>query len=278
LMLLPTVVSNDDEEDDDDEFPFDYHPPVTPPRPAEALFLHDLNTQSISAAALAQQIHQTHRSSGWTGTSINTDDFQSAVGWDADTPRLATPSSDLFPSSHTDDSDNEDNFGVFQKDVLSRNYQVDTSEDIFQDSMATKTSSTSSKTGSTFKSFDTKDMHVDAAEKVYDSAKGVWAWGKGVMVIKPFLGVAEGVAGKVVGMTGSTLETVDDAVVDQLHGLDDKILNPAIQAIVGTILGAVGKTEEVFKPIIIAILKPLGLIKDTAENPELTTVKGVTVQ
>lgn len=293
---LPNVVSNDEEDDELNALPYDYHPPVTPPRPAEALFFNDLNTQSISAAALAQQIHRTHRSSGWTGTgtSVNTDDFQSAVGWDGtDTPRLATPSSDFFPSSsqhHADDSDgsNEDSFGVFQKDVLSRtnNYSQVNSvpEDTFQDSMSTKTSSmstppTSSGPSSSAggKSFNTQDMHVDPAEKVYDTAKGVWAWGKGVMVISPFLGVAEGVAGKVVGMTGNSLESVDDAVVDQLHGLDDNILNPAIQAIVSTVLGAAGKTEDVLKPIIIAILKPLGLIKNTAENPEVTTVKGVNV-
>ena len=57
-----------------------------------------------------------------------------------------------------------------------------------------------------------EDMHVDAAEKVYDNVKGVWAWGKGVVVFSPFMGMAEGIAGKVVEMAGSNLEEVDGCV------------------------------------------------------------------
>lgn len=66
---------------------------------------------------------------------------------------------------------------------------------------------------------------------------------------------------------------------DKLHGIDDNVLNPAISAVVGTILGAVGKTEEIIKPLITSILKPIGLIKDdtkTSATPEITS-KPVTV-
>lgn len=118
--------------------------------------------------------------------------------------------------------------------------------------------------------------HVDAAEKVYDTAKNVWAWGKGVGVIKPFLNITENVAGSVVGMAGSNLETLDGGIIDKLHGIDDNVLNPAIATIVGALLNAAGSTEDVVKPIIINLLKPLGLIKDSAENPEMTPVPGVT--
>lgn len=268
--------------------PEDAHPPPSPLRPAEHLFLSNLDTQHISAAALAQQIHQSHRlSSGWTGTSVATDDFATAVGDGDDSffgsvvpqPISVRHSDILSPFADDESEDESDSYeSIFKKDVLSRNYSPSTlSEVVFQDAKMVAPTPTTPATASKF--FPTEaPTHVDAAEKVYDTAKGVWAWGKGVMVFRPFLGLAEGVAGKLVSMVGSNLETLDGAVVDQLHGLDDKILNPAISSIVGTLLGAVGKTEDVFKPMIIAILKPLGLIKERAENPELTTVTGVTVQ
>lgn len=275
----------------------DHHPPPSPPRAAEHLFLHGLETQSISAAALAQQIHQSHRhSSGWTGTSVNTDDFASAVGWmtaadDNDSffggavaaqPISARSSDTLTPFAESDDDDDSDCYEqIFQKDVLSRNYDLsEVDDEPYQDSIMSTTATPTSKASTTpTKFFPTEaPTHVDAAEKVYDTAKGAWAWGKGVSVITPFLGLAESVAGKFAVMAGSNLGSVDGAVVDQLHTLDEKVLNPAITAIIGAILGAAGKSEDIFKPIIIAILKPLGLIKDSAENPELTTVPGVTVQ
>jgi hypothetical protein len=121
-------------------------------------------------------------------------------------------------------------------------------------------------------------MHVDAAENVYDAAKDVWAWGKGVFFMKPFLGLAEGVAGKVVGMAGiSSLEDLDHAIMPKLQEFDDGHLNPAIQAMVGHIMGAVQKSEEIFKPVVCAILRPMGLIKQdesstkkSSTDPELT--------
>mmetsp|Transcript_4341 Transcript_4341/g.8934 ORF Transcript_4341/g.8934 Transcript_4341/m.8934 type:complete len:114 (-) Transcript_4341:400-741(-) len=49
-------------------------------------------------------------------------------------------------------------------------------------------------------------MHVDPAEKIYGTAKGVWGWGKGIIIFKPFMGIAEGIAGKIVETAGSNLE------------------------------------------------------------------------
>jgi hypothetical protein len=122
---------------------------------------------------------------------------------------------------------------------------------------------------------DSDTMHVDAAEKVYGAAKDVWAWGKGVGVISPFLGLAEGVASKVVSTSsGETLESVDRHVVDHIHGIDDKFLNPTISFIVKMVLSAAGNTEETLKPFVIKVLTPFGLIKNTAETPELTPVPG----
>lgn len=143
-------------------------------------------------------------------------------------------------------------------------------EEVVNPSMSTETNPTVVSDGEV--------MHVDAAEKIYDAAKDVWSWGKGVFFVSTFLGMAEGVAGNVVRIaTGDSLEAVDRHVTDHIQGLDDKILNPAIAFLVQALLKAAGNTEDVMKPIIIKILTPFGLIKTTAENPELTPVAGVTV-
>jgi hypothetical protein len=274
--------------------------PVSPPRPAERLFLSNLTTQNISASALMEQIHQSgsssrssQRSSRRKGgnlsvqTDASTVDWVSAAGTDDDTlyndnetPTLhpiSTHSTDTLQTPFSDTSDEESAYErFFKKDILSRKIRdlSEVDEDTYLDSdMATPSSTMSTPT----KFFPTEvPQHVDAAEKVYDTAKGVWAWGKGVIIFKPFLGLTEAVAVKVADMIGSDLPSVDGIVLDKLHNIDDSLLNPAITAILGALLGAAGKTEDVLKPLIISILKPLGLIKDSPENPELTTVPGVT--
>ena len=222
------------------------------------------------------------------GTSVATDDFQTAVGSTRDldddddmefqppVPVSSRSSDTLTPFA--DDSDNDSyEADFFQQDILSRSHPVPRNDDIFLDTMSTATMKPTTSAGS--KKFVPKDApaHVDAAEKVYDTAKGVWAWGKGVGVLSPFLGLAEATASKAVSMTGNSLESLDGAVLDQLHGLDESVLNPAIKTIVGALLNAAGGAEDFLKPVIIGILKPLGLIKDTAENPEMTPVPGVKV-
>lgn len=282
-------VSDDDEENslsDNCQVNVDFHAPLTPPRPAEKLFLNNLNTQNISAAALAEQIHQSLKApSSRMGTSIATDDFLTAMGSvqdDFDTfdfpdnlPLVSTRSSHTLISS-TEASENKNIFGA---DVLSRNFTYNPEEEIYLDAnMSTQSYSAKAAPASSGKFFPTEaPTHVDAAEKVYDTAKSVWSWGKGVVVISPFLGLAEAVAGKAVSMTGSSLETLDGEVVKQLHGLDDSLLNPAIEKIASILLGVAGKSEDVLKPVLMAMLKPLGLIKETASNPEQTPVVGVTV-
>jgi hypothetical protein len=268
----------------------DQHPPPSPPRAIERLFLSDLHTQAISATALAQQIHFSHRqqsSGGWAGMSINTartDDFATAVGWltatdDTDsiygdsfaTPHLVSSRSDtLTPFAESDDEDSAYEQKFFRMDLHSRNLILTNAT---QPNMSTSTPTTPTKI------FPTEvPQKLDAAEKAYETVKNVWAWGKGVAIVTPFLGLAETVAGKVVSMAGSNLEGIDGVVKEQLHSLDEKVLNPALVVILGAMLGAAGKTEDTLGPFIISILKPLGLIKETAENPELTVTPGVTVQ
>lgn len=280
----------------------DLHPPPSPPRAVERLFFSNLETQTISAAALAQQIHLSHRQftnslGGWSpGLTVNTDDFATASGWvtAADeendsffdgsiTPHIVSARSDTLTLFSESDDEHSDCYkkNFFQADFLKPQTTTPTANKMSSSIISTPTIAAAPATSSDNKNkiFPTEaPQHVDAAEKVYDTAKGVWAWGKGISIVNPFLGIAETIAGKLIGMSGSDLSGVDGLVTEKLHSLDDKVLNPAIAVILGAVLGAAGKTEDVFKPFIVALLKPLGLIKTTAENPEITPVPGVTVQ
>jgi hypothetical protein len=269
----------------------DHHPTLSPPRPAERLFLADVSTQAVSAAVLAEQIHlasalrrgnmSVHTdASGWVTAVGESEDDSLLFDASPTLHPISTLSSDtaktFFPETDDEDSAYE---RLFKKDILSRKIRdlPDFDEKTYLDSdMATPSTSSSS---SSTKFFPAEvPQHVDAAEKVYDTVKGVWMWGKGVTVFKPFLGVSEAIAGKVASLLGSDLVSVDDAVVHKLHAIDDSMLNPAIAAILGLLLSAAGKTEDALTPLVLSILKPLGLIKETAENPEITPVPGVTVQ
>lgn len=276
---------------DDTNSNVDHHPTLSPPRPAERLFLSDVPTQTVSAAALAEQIHLSSPSrrgymsvqtdaSGWVTAAGDLEDDSFSCDASPKLPPISTLSSDTAKTFFSETDDEESAYErLFKKDILSRKIRdlSEVDEDTYLNSEMT-TPSTSSSSSST-KFFPTEvPQHVDAAEKVYDTVKGAWSWGKGVTIFKPFLGVTEAIAGKVVSLVGSDLVSVDDAVVHKLHAIDNSMLNPAIAAILGLLLGAAGKTEDALKPLLLSILKPLGLVKDTAENPEMTPVPGVTVQ
>jgi hypothetical protein len=59
---------------------------------------------------------------------------------------------------------------------------------------------------------------------------------------------------------------------DNLHNLDDQILNPAIAQIMGVIVNAQGGASDMLKPFVDNIFKPLGLIKAQAESAANATV------
>lgn len=297
----------------------DLHPPISPKSGAELLFFsHELNTQQISALALAQEIRHTLRSnhsgsrgSGWTGT-VATDDYQTANENDVETlsdeegelrmehfdeleedemmrnggddedvdeaqyhrlsqqqPQQQQPPSNLFSFSFASTTTNDFQDTPFGKDALvhSRDYHEAVPTTIYHDSKMTSSPSSS------------ENMPMEnAAEKAYDTAKNVWGWGKGLAVIGGMFGLAETVATKAVNMAGMELTDVDSSISQQLATLDTKYLNPAVSAIVSVIMGMSSKTQEIFKPFLEAMLKPVGMIKNSAEsnNPELTSKPGIT--
>lgn len=239
------------EADDHDSLP-DAHPPMSPKGGAESLFLNDLETHQISAFALAEIIHQQYRIDS---TTVATEDYVTAVGAQ---PSPVELSIDPFFSSSSVDPSNSSPFG---KDALAHSRELSDDSTPYEEQFHDTNMSTSS----------TSSTKTDPAEKVYDTAKSVWGWGKSVTILSPFLGIAEGVAKKVASVAGTSLESVDGSIQQQLESLDGKYLNPAISAIVNMLMGTVNKSEEILKPFLQALLKPVGLIKKDAETPELTT-------
>jgi hypothetical protein len=247
---------------------------ISPASGAESLFLAGLATSAISASVLAEQIRSNHRAWSPGGTlistsalSVATDDFASAV------------------ECHDDLLLDDQEYSFFGKDVLgtrSRSIPEIETEDSFDDDLSEveimqKASSNYGPPPTTLPpkpkmapAGSKAKTEIDAAEKLYEGAKGVWAWGKGVAVVSPFLGLAEGIANKVVGVAGTDLEEIDGNLKPQLAQLDLVVLNPAIDAIVGMVLKTLSKSGEVLKPVIEAFFIPFGLIKTQAETPELT--------
>jgi hypothetical protein len=252
----------------------DVHLPASPAGPAERLFFTEmLATDTISAAALAQQIHQSHRSFIQSAASVYTDDFVSARGNGSVLSSSDGDDDGLTPFDFDDTTTDENS--PFDSDVLAFTNTTTTTTTNRNLSYTANQSQSPKET----EFYDTNemtteasetDMHVDAAEKVYDTAKGAWAWGKGVMIFSPFLGLTEAVAGKIVSIAGSSLEDLDHAIIPKLQEVDDSLLNPAMQAVVKTVLSAFHKSEDIIKPIIIAILKPIGLIKEDGETTKKT--------
>lgn len=225
----------------------DAHRPLSPATGAESLFVSGLQTSAISANALASELHKNHRPLKFDFT-VATDDFHSTF----DT------SSDLHKFYNYDNENYDDAAEFSKKEVTSKD-----------SNMSNSTSS-----------INVDEINVDAAAHVYEGAKNVWGWGKEQMVISTFLGMAEGIAGKIASVAGTDLEEIDGNLKPQLSSFDSGILNPAIKQVLSVILNAAGKGEEIFKPMVVSILKPVGLIKDDGSKetiaPELTNTRMTT--
>jgi pterin-4a-carbinolamine dehydratase len=208
------------------------HRPVSPQSGAESLFLGSLRTSHISANALATELRRSNRSSR-SGSTVATDDFVSAF-------------------------DNLDDLIKFQNDFAKEASSL-SKHPIYEYEEHPRMSTS------------VESVKVDAASHVYEGVKNVWGWGKEQMVISTFLGFTEAIAGKVVSVIGTDLEEIDNNIKPQLVNFDSNILNPAVRAVLAVILNAAGKSEDFVKPIVVSILKPMGLIKDKETvAPELT--------
>jgi hypothetical protein len=107
----------------------------------------------------------------------------------------------------------------------------------------------------------TTDRMISPAEKTYDVAKGVWSWAKSLAIASPVLGFAEALVAKALTKAGTSFEDLDLNTVKLLHALDDQYLNPVIGNLMSAMLGAAASSEDFFKPIVMAMMKPLDTIK-----------------
>ena len=224
----------------------DAHRPLSPATGAESLFIAGLQTSMISANALASELHKNHRPLKFDFT-VATDDFHSTFDTSSELQKFYNY------------SDNNDNYD-------------DDAAEYSKNEVTNKDSNMSNSTSN----INVDEINVDAAAHVYEGAKNVWGWGKEQMVISTFLGMAEGIAGKIASVAGTDLEEIDGNLKPQLSNFDSGILNPAIKQVLAIVLNAAGKGEEIFKPIVVSILKPVGLIKDDKKEtiaPELTNTR-----
>lgn len=254
------------------------HPSLSPASGAESLFLAGLATANISANALAAELRRKTPSfasaRSMSERSIATDDFVSAI-CNPDELNSDLVGDDEFDKSNTHDvipeidtdSDAETDEPTPEKTSRGLNFDTMPTTSVKAASVNTSMPKKDLKTPP---SSSTEEPHADVATHVYEHVKGAWDWGKGLPVVSTFLGVTEAVAGKVAETAGTSLEQLDGDIIPQLAHLDADVLNPAIANLVGVLMNAAGKTEGTLKPIIIAILSPFGLIKNEAENPELT--------
>lgn len=242
---------------DQDDTPAECQPPLSPPGGAESLFLAGLATSKISADALSFKLRHAQKYptsidkrsiSAASIRSVLTDDFQSCAEFSDDL--------ELFSDDEQED-DETHFFSIFRRPTSSMSTSV-------------KSSKKSPKAVTPVAPTTAPKEGMDVAEQVYEKAKGVWAWGKGTPIISIGFGITEAVVGKAVSLAGTDFEKLDKEIKPHLATLDHDIINPAIKKVVGVVIGAAGKTEDILKPIMIKILSPFGLIKNEAENPELT--------
>merc|ERR1711920_1144492 len=99
------------------------------------------------------------------------------------------------------------------------------------------------------------------SQQVYDGVKAAWGYGCEFTVVKPFLKMGEGIAGKVLNLaTGIHLEKGDEEIKPKLAEFDDAFINPAIARLVGALNPIVGKTDETLRPMINIMVKNLYFI------------------
>eukprot|EP00984_Skeletonema_dohrnii_P031698 scaffold24546_cov78-Skeletonema_dohrnii-CCMP3373.AAC.3 len=122
---------------------------------------------------------------------------------------------------------------------------------------------------------DTEEPHFDIAQNIYGCTKDIWAWGKTIPVLSNVLDLTEGATAKVLDITiHMDLPSIDqNVVVPHAKKLDDVVITPAICAVWGIVVPAVGMGEEmIVKPVmsevVPRILGPLGLLEKKIEEVE----------
>lgn len=232
------------------------HLPLSPATPAESFFLSpelSESSNSVSAFALAAQLQSRRSSRSASATSIATDDFASACENETDIENVPETSTTTTTTT-----------SLFGKDIL-----VLSREPIPEDSLDYE---------ETMSTEQEQQPSYNLSQGVYEKAKGVWSWGKGLPVVGFAERVAEGIASKMVGIAGTSLDEIDGAVKPQLSGLDTSYLNPAIYAVVGVVMKGVSKGDDILRPVVSLMLNTVGikLLENKKETPAAEQAPEVT--
>lgn len=304
---MTTTTHSDADSFDQDDTPRRSEP-LSPPGGAESLFLAGLTTAQLSQEALFTSLQQLSTSNSINSTplpfkfpssvrsvsaasvrSAMTEDFQSCADFSTSDPThidlLFGPSSfddeaDLAPTptASRDDIDDDDDDNNSDADTAFFSFFSPIKQHLQARSSASSHTSTSmpskKKSRSTMPIEPTvpttptatvqeageEGADMDVAELVYGKAKHVWAWGKTLPLISIGLGMTEAVAQKAASMAGTDLEKLDKEIIHpRLVTLDSEFIAPVIKVVI-----------EYARPIVLKVLSPFGLIKNEAENPELT--------
>ena len=243
---------------------------LTPPSSYEKFFLPiEDQRQFAQAASRLLTTHRPKSSISLTSESLRTEDF-------------ATAAEDLSEASDLDDISIEK--ALYSNDILGLSHSIleETQEDEEMGSKKNRTSAAAASTATatvltTPEPSTTETAHFDVVDHVYEGVKSAWATGKNIAIFKPFMGVAEGVATKLLSVaTGvDSLNAADQNIKPHVHGIDTAFIDPAIVKLWSLLEPILGKGDEVIKGVIGFVHRPA--IKDGAKVEPLTKVSSEVV-
>jgi hypothetical protein len=268
--------------------PIDFKQPLPPPSPPNAFekfFLpfettegNPTPTSSFAKAASRLFKPNTTNSRKYISSSSKSLASESLL-----TEDFASAADDLSETSDLDDISLDESAAArntFLNDILGRQAILEESpeEEYEQITMAKKSKSTkpvvkvtdpadpvvaTPEPATTTTAAKDSKPKFDVVENVYEGAKSIWAFGKGIIVFKPFMGVAEGAATKVLGMTTgvSSLEDADKHIKSTLAGVDQEFIDPAILKLWSMIEPIIGKGDEVFKMVFETVVKKVPMLE-----------------
>lgn len=215
------------------------------------------------------------------------------------TQSFASAAEDLSLHTCLEDNDDEDDLSVeegnlFHNDVLGFSFSTSEQDTFIQDTniimskRRNKTMKTAAMSGdtpitvapidsstptssipTTTTTASTDHPHFDALDHVYEGAKSAWTFGKNIAIVKPFFGIAETVAVKVIQVTTGveSLDDVDKNIKPHVSGIDKDLLDPAILAVLKFLEPIIGKGSEVVSGMV-GLVHKVPLLKN---NPEVTS-------
>lgn len=265
--------------------------PPSPPNAFEKFFLPIAETEDTSSFALAARHIQRSYSTDTNTTNISNNgprkliSPRSITSESARTDDFASAAEELSVATDFDDLSVEESQSkdLLFNDILGKQAIIEeTPETSFEmTSIASETTetvveltptpvetvpdTTTAETGPNF----------DVVENVYEGAKSAWTFGKGIFVFKPFMGVAEDVAVKVLSITAgvTSLEDADKGIKSTLSGVDKEFIDPAVLKLWSVLEPIIGKGDDVLKTVLGFVSKDTPMIEAEAEVTEETVTE-----